>query len=147
MIEGGVLVLRIKPLRLILLAMGSGMLGLVFAASLIWPSEEIGPAMGWAGAVASLLASAIFLVQTRGTVRLDSEGLQIRRAFRTRAVSWNQIAYFRVVRVRFNTFVDIVKPKGWPTNGYLLPYYGLKAEAMADLLNDWLEAHSPDPCS
>ena len=98
--------------------------------------------MAWAGVAGSFLASAAFLAQTRGTLRLDSEGIQIRRAFRVRALRWNQIAHFRVAKVRFNTFVDIVAPTRWPSHGYLLPYYGLKAEAMSDLLNEWLERHS-----
>jgi hypothetical protein len=127
------------------------LLSLAFAVIGIRIVRE-GSASGWLAVIGFSMSSAalaVMLLSRSGDLRLDADRFTIRSVFGVRSYRWRDIERFVVAPFGFFkivAFTPIPQRRGATAHGGVketLPdTYGMPAEELADLMNQWRERHA-----
>lgn len=138
---------------------------LLFVLCGIWLREE-GPVAAWLTIVLFGLAAVVFsvnLLPGSSYLKLTSEGFEQRVLFRTHEEAWKDIQHFEAYRnptsssrlVGYVYDPDCASTAGGAArkisrslvglDGALPDTYGMSADELAALMNDWLERNKPQP--
>jgi hypothetical protein len=141
----------------------------LFTGGGTWMVRE-GEKLGWWVAAFFGLCTAVFLVQLvpgSACLRLTPDGFEMRALFRSSSLRWTDVRGFGVVRMKQHGFLTVHTMVGFDFSdsydrsragralaravagceGALPDLYGLKAEALASLLNAWRDRHADHPPS
>ena len=124
----------------------------VTSGALLWAGEApFWSILGLGFFGAGSIVAAVQLLPRAGELRLDQDGFTIRSLFRTQALCWRDVtAPFRVVKIRSQKMVgfDLAGADGTRylaelsksvagVHAGLPDTYGLRAEDLAALMNEW----------
>lgn len=139
-------VLRARPLKGLLLVLGNG----VFVAAGIWLLQRKPSAGAWAAIAFFGLGMLVgLLLALRGAkLEIDGEGLRQQDPLRKVSLRWRHISEFQVFRIRYGflpagswVFCHALRDPQQPDLGtkrvQLSDTFGLKADVLADKLNDY----------
>jgi hypothetical protein len=146
------LVLRASKLKNLL----SALVSCVFIAGGVWLILG-GDGIGWFVAGFFGLCLIVFLVQMlpqSSYLRLDPEGFEIRTLFQSSRYKWDDVAVFGTKKIGSKMVIFLFSPEyenGKTARGISLAVagvegalpdtYGMSAEELANLMNEWREKH------
>ena len=151
--------------RLLLRPSKIGTLGLllvcsIFVAGGVWMSSR-GEWMGWFASCffgLGIIVAIVQLLPNASYLLLTEDGFESRSLYRSWFLRWNEVAYFSTVTIGHNRMVSMGFSDLYGTakttrrfarfisgaEGALPDPYGMKADQLADLLNEWKNRFSED---
>ena len=141
--------LKPSPLKTILLLLVS----LAFVATTPITMEK-NPMMSWLGAIFFGLCIFVFVIQlipNSSYLKLTEEGFEVKSLYRSNFTKWSDINFFGVGEINNNKMVLFIYSENHTSQklgkevargltggeGTLPNTYGMKADKLADLMNEW----------
>jgi len=142
-------ILRPSRLKTILLLIVS----LAFVATTPITMEK-NQTMSWLGAIFFGLVALVFIIQlfpNSSYLKLTEEGFEVKSMYKSHFTKWSDIEYFGVGEISNNKMVMFIYSENHNTQkigkeiargltggeGGLPNTYGMKADKLADLMNEW----------